>query len=386
MAGVSIAACAQYLNASRVVAVVVERFVYAALRPLLFALPPHEAHAAAMAALAPVEHVAPLRAVVRALLAPTDPRLAVRALGLTFPSPVGLAGGFDKNAHRSRALAALGFGFVELGTLTAQPQEPNPAPNMFRLPDDRALVNRLGFPNEGARAVCARIERRQVRRAGVPVGVSIGKSRAVALEPLEGAIEDYVASFREAARVADFVVVNVSSPNTKDLRAMQGAEIARRLFAEIARAKREKSVPVLVKIAPDLSDAEIESLLGVVEEAKLDGVVATNTTISRAGLRTSAATVEAIGAGGLSGPPLRARALEVVARVRARLGAAMTVIGVGGIESADDVIAFERAGANLVQLYTGFIYGGPLLPHTIARELSRRMDERGARSVAELVS
>ena len=333
-----------------------------------------------MAALGPIEHVAPLRAMVRALLAPTDPRLAVRALGLTFPSPLGLAGGFDKNARRARALAALGFGFLELGTVTAQAQQPNPTPNLFRLPDDRALVNRLGFPNEGAAAVCARIaKRRAARTRGVPIGVSIGKSRAVPLEPLAGALADYVASFREAARVADFVVVNVSSPNTKDLRAMQGAEIARALFAEIARAKREADsrVPVLVKIAPDLSDAEIEALLAVVEEAKLDGVVATNTTVSRAGLRTEAAKVEAVGAGGLSGPPLQARAIEVVARVRARLGAATTVIGVGGIESAEDVLAFARAGANLVQLYTGFIYGGPLLPHAIARELSARMEERG---------
>jgi dihydroorotate dehydrogenase len=362
--------------------------VYAALRPLLFALPPHEAHAAAMAALGPIEHVAPLRAMARALLAPTDPRLAVRALGLTFPSPLGLAGGFDKNARRARALAAIGFGFLELGTVTAQPQHPNPAPNLFRLPDDRALVNRLGFPNEGAQAVCARIAKRRLRGAGAPVGVSIGKSRGVPLEPLAGALADYVASFREAARVADFVVVNVSSPNTKDLRAMQGAEIARALFAEIARAKREADsrVPVLVKIAPDLSDAEIESLLAVVEEAKLDGVVATNTTVSRAGLRTEAARVEAVGAGGLSGPPLKARAIEVVGRVRARLGAATTVIGVGGIESAEDVLAFARAGANLVQLYTGFIYGGPLLPHAIAQELSKRMEERGARSIAEVAS
>jgi dihydroorotate dehydrogenase len=218
--------------------------------------------------------------------------------------------------------------------------------------------------------------------------VSIGKSRAVPLDPLEGALADYVASFREAARVADFVVVNVSSPNTKDLRAMQGGEIARALFAEIAGAKKEMEsrVPLLVKIAPDLSDAEIESLLAVVDEAKVDGVVATNTTVSRAGLRTDGAHVAAVGTGGLSGPPLKARALEVVARVRARLGARITVIGVGGIESADDVVGFARAGANLVQMYTGFVYGGPLLPHAISRELCTRMDARGASSLAELAN
>jgi dihydroorotate dehydrogenase len=349
-----------------------------------------------MAALGPLEHVAPLRAMTRAALAPSDPRLTVSALGLTFASPVGLAGGFDKNAHRARALAALGFGFLELGTVTAQAQTPNPAPNMFRLPADRAIVNRLGFPNEGASAVCARIAAGVRDDVGVPIAVSIGKSRAVPLDPLAGALGDYVASFREAARVADFVVVNVSSPNTKDLRAMQGAEIARALFAEIGRANEggnpagdgagKGRVPVLVKIAPDLSDPEIEALLAVVLEAKLDGVVATNTTIGRSGLRTDAATVEAIGAGGLSGPPLRARALDVVARVRARLGKETTVIGVGGVESAADVIAFARAGANLVQMYTGFVYGGPLVAHAIGKELSARMDAVGATSLAELAN
>jgi dihydroorotate dehydrogenase len=361
--------------------------VYALARPLLFALSPHAAHALASAALAPVEHVAPVRALVRALCAPGDPRLAVRTMGLLFPSPLGVAGGFDKNALRARALAALGFGSVELGTVTAQAQSENPRPNLFRLEADRALVNRLGFPNEGASAVCARIDARDVRRTGgVPIGVSIGKSRAVPLDPIEAAIADYAASFREAKRVADFVVVNVSSPNTKDLRAMQGADIARALLAELKRvnATTGKSVPLLLKVAPDLSDADLESLLAVVEEAKLDGVIATNTTIGRTGLSTGADRVAAVGAGGLSGPPLRARSLDVVSRVRARLGAGPTVVGVGGVERADDVLALVRAGADLVQMYTGFVYGGPFVARAIARDLSRRMDGAGAKSVAEL--
>jgi dihydroorotate dehydrogenase len=353
-----------------------------------------------MAALAPLEHVAPLRAIGRALCKTSDARLEVHALGLTFPSPLGVAGGFDKNAMRARALAALGFGHVELGTVTAQPQEANPLPNLFRLEHDRALVNRLGFPNEGATAVCARIAERRLRStSGVPVGVSIGKSRAVPLDPIEHAIADYASSFREARRVADFVVVNVSSPNTKDLRAMQGAEIARLLLTELSHindgaaaksadgaAAPAPRVPLLVKIAPDLSDAELEALLAVVEEAKLDGVIATNTTIARAGLRTPAAQVEAIGAGGLSGAPLRARALEVVARVRARLGGRVTVIGVGGVESADDVIALVRAGADLVQMYTGLVYQGPLVARRIARDLSRRLDDASATSLKQLAT
>ena len=246
--------------------------------------------------------------------------------------------------------------------------------------------------------MCARIASRRLRSTcGVPVGVSIGKSRAVPLDPIEHAIADYASSFREARRVANFVVVNVSSPNTKDLRAMQGAEIARRLLTELTYINEGASaesvamgtspaprVPLLVKIAPDLTDAEIEALLAVVEETKLDGVIATNTTIARAGLRTPAARIEAIGAGGLSGPPLRARALDVVARVRTRLGERVTVIGVGGVESADDVIALVRAGADLVQMYTGFVYGGPLVARRIARDLSRRLDAARATSLKAL--
>ncbi len=357
------------------------------VRPVLFAFPPGAAHGAAMTALAPVEYVAPLRAAVRGLMAPVDPRLAVRRMGIDFPSPVGLAAGFDKNAVRPRALAALGFGHLELGTVTAEPQEANPEPNQFRLPRDRALVNRLGFPNEGALAVATRLGVRRLGGGiGVPVGLSIGKSRRVPLEPLEGAVADYVASYHFAQAAADFIVVNVSSPNTPDLRAMQGAEIARTLLGALAaeRDRGERRVPTLLKIAPDLTDAELEALLAVVAETKLDGVVATNTTVSRAGLATPAAEVDAIGAGGLSGAPLKRRAREVVRRVRARLGPSVTVIGVGGVETGADAVALMRAGADLVQLYTGFIYRGPWTPRLLATEILAEVTREGARSVSEL--
>jgi dihydroorotate dehydrogenase len=354
--------------------------MYALLRPVLFALDPARAHALAMLALGPVEHLAPVRALVRAALRAPDARLEVRKMGLVFPGPVGLAGGFDKNAERARALASLGFGHVELGTVTAQAQEANPAPNLFRLPADRALVNRLGFPNEGASRVAVRIGKRKAG-IGVPVGISIGKSRSV---PVDRALDDYLASFRAVRPVADFVVVNVSSPNTKDLRAMQAADVARELFA--ALRKEDATVPLLVKIAPDLTDDAIDALCDVAMEAGLSGVVATNTTIAREGLATSRDVVEAIGAGGLSGPPLAARALSVVTRVRARVGAEACVIGVGGIDSADSALAMLRAGADLVQLYTGFVYRGPSLPRAIARGLSRRMDAEGVSSLAELVA
>jgi dihydroorotate dehydrogenase len=357
--------------------------MYRLLRPFLFALPPDVAHEMAMTALGPVEHVATLAALVRGVFgAPSDDRLTVRAMGLTFPTPLGLAGGFDKNARRPRALAALGFGHLELGTVTARAQAANPRPNLFRLPKDRALINRLGFPNEGAERVARRWA---AARSGVriPVGLSIGKSRAVAPDDLDAVVADYLASFDAVRAVADFVVVNVSSPNTAGLRAMQAREHARTLLG--ALRGRDPSARVLVKIAPDLDDAQLEDVLAVVDEVKLAGVIATNTTVARTGLRTPGEEVEALGAGGLSGPPVRARALEVVRRVRARLGRSVVVVGVGGVEGADDALALVRAGADLVQMYTGFVYGGPSAPARIARGIARALEHDGVRSIAEIV-
>jgi dihydroorotate dehydrogenase len=358
-----------------------------ALQPLLFLLPPDTAHELAMWALGPVEHLRWLRAAVRAAVAvapdsPDGRRIAVRRMGLDFPSVVGLAGGFDKNARRPRALGALGFGHLELGTVTARAQEANPAPNLFRLPADRALVNRLGFPNEGAERLAARL-RASRPGIGVPVGVSIGKSRAVAVDDTGAVVADYLAALDAVREVADFVVVNVSSPNTAGLRTMQAREHARSLLSALrARATGSR---LLVKIAPDLDDGQLEDILSVVEEVRLEGVVATNTTIARSDLTTDPKRVEAIGAGGLSGPPLRRRSLEVVRRVRARLGRDLVVIGVGGVETADHAMAMVRAGADLVQMYTGFVYGGPLAAARIGRELARRVEREGAASIADFV-
>src|ERR1700690_2798589 len=261
------------------------------IRPLLFLLPPDVAHTLGFAALAPVERFRPVRAFVCAAIAPArDERLVGRAMGLEFPNPLGLAARFDKNAPRPRALPALGFGHPAVGTVTAHPQAANPEPNLFRLPADRALVNRLGFPNDGADRVAARL---RAARGGVnvPVGVSIGKSRVVPADDLGAVIADYVASFDAVSDVADFVVVNVSSPNTAGLRAMQASEHARALLGTIAAraAARSPSVPLLVKIAPDLADAEVEDLLAVIEETGVAGVVATNTTVAREGLASGAA-------------------------------------------------------------------------------------------------
>lgn len=364
--------------------VVTRGVVYRILRPLLFSVSPRTAHATGMGALWALEHLAPWRATTKALLSHRDPSLHTTVMGLSFPSPVGLAGGFDKNAQRPRALASLGFGFLELGTITALPQAENPPPNLFRLAKDRAIINRLGFPNDGATYIAARLAG---RRLGVPVGISIGKSRPVPLEPLRGVIDDYLTSFRAVRDVADFIVVNVSSPNTKGLRALQGAEMAEQLLAALMEENRSqgRALPILVKIAPDLTDEDLLDLLDAIRSAKIAGVVATNTTLARSGLKTPARDVAAIGLGGLSGPPLRERAIGIVTTARARLGPDATVIGVGGIETAKDALAFIRAGANLVQLYTGFIYGGPMTPARITRGLARLVKQAGASNISELV-
>jgi dihydroorotate dehydrogenase len=353
------------------------------LRPVLFALPPGVAHALALAALGPVEHLAGVAAIVRALVAtPDDERIAVRVMGLRFPSPVGLAAGFDKNARRPRSMAALGFGHLELGTVTARAQAANPGPNLFRLPADHALLNRLGFPNEGAERLAARLGR--IRAAlKIPVGVSIGKSRAVPATDLKAVIADYGESLSHVSPVADFVVVNVSSPNTVGLRGLQAREHAFELLATLQRSA--PSTRMLVKVSPDLDDSELEELLSVVQQTGIAGVVATNTTLGREGLATAVRRLRAIGAGGLSGPPLRARAVHVVERSRARLGREAAIIGVGGVESAEHVLALMRAGANLVQMYTGLIYEGPAAPSRIARDLLRTVDRAAARDIVDLV-
>lgn len=360
--------------------------MYALVRSLLFALDPHASHALATAALAPLEHVGFLRSWVRALVGRAGPSLSVRALGLEFPSPIGLAGGFDKTAKVPRAWSALGFGFVEFGTVTAQAQEENPRPNLFRLPRDRALINRLGFPNPGAHVVAARLARvRASGGVGVPCAVSIGKSRVVAVDSMTNVIDDYVASFRAVRAVADFVVINVSSPNTKDLRAIQGAEHARVLLSALMDERAKGAyVPLLLKIAPDLDAASLEALLAVVSEVDLDGIVATNTTVARDHLVTDAARVAAIGAGGLSGPPLRRVALASVRRARAALGKTKTIIGVGGIESAADVLAYLEQGADLVQAYTGFVYGGPLWLRALHRDLRHHLQTRNMHQLSDV--
>ena len=312
-------------------------------------------------------------------LGPRDPVLRVRALGLSFPGPVGLAAGFDKDARGTRGLAALGFGFVEVGTVTARAQPGNPRPRMFRLTADRALVNRMGFNNAGAAAAAAQLGRSRGRRArgGPVVGVNIGKTRAV---PDADAAADYAASARAVAAVADYVVVNVSSPNTPGLRDLQAEDRLRPVLVAVRAAldaaspgRLQGRVPLLVKIAPDLADADVDAVADLALELGLDGIIATNTTVSRDGLASPAAEVAAAGAGGLSGPPLRARSLAVLRRLHARAGGRLVLIAAGGIETPDDAWERLQAGATLVQAYTAFVYGGPLWPRRMHAGLARRL-------------
>jgi dihydroorotate dehydrogenase len=340
-------------------------------RMVLRRVPAEAAHLAAFGLIRGVARVPGAARLLGRWLGPRDPVLRVRALGLSFPGPVGLAAGFDKDARGTRGLAALGFGFVEVGTVTARAQPGNPRPRMFRLTADRALVNRMGFNNAGAAAAAARLAR---ARGGPVVGVNIGKTRAV---PDADAAADYAASARAVAAVAGYVVVNVSSPNTPGLRDLQAADRLRPVLVAVRSALDAavpgRRVPLLVKIAPDLADADVDAVADVALELGLDGIIATNTTVSRDGLASPAAEVAAAGAGGLSGPPLRARSLAILRRLHARAGDRLVLIAAGGIETPDDAWERLRAGATLVQAYTAFVYGGPLWPRRMHAGLARRL-------------
>ncbi|MBG6217716.1 dihydroorotate dehydrogenase [Arthrobacter sp. CAN_A6] len=307
------------------------------------------------------------------------PRLRTTAFGLEFPSPFGLAAGFDKGGRGILSLTALGFGHVEIGTITGAAQPGNPRPRLFRLVEDRAVLNRMGFNNDGAAAVAPRLVSARTRleqRYGANrpiVGVNIGKTKNV---DLRHATADYLTSARELAPAADYLVVNVSSPNTPGLRLLQNVASLEPLLTAVREAADDaagRSVPLLVKIAPDLTDQDIDDVAGLALKLGLDGIVATNTTITRSGLRTDPEAVIALGVGGMSGAPLKARSMEVLKRLRAAVGENLAIVSVGGVEDADDVAARLAAGATLVQGYTAFLYEGPFWAARINRSLAKRL-------------
>lgn len=347
-------------------------------RFLLRRLDPERAHALATGALRLVRATPWGRAFVRRLIGPTASCLQTRAFGLSFPTPLGVAAGLDKGATWFADLAALGFGFVEVGTITARPQDGNPQPRVARVETDRALVNRMGFPNPGATVAAGEL----ARRARDPiVGVNIGKSAVV---PVEHAGDDYRETVRRLAPLADYLVVNVSSPNTPGLRDLHATERLRALVSAVRGELAEIgcSPPLLIKLGPDLDDDHVDAISSLAVELELDGVVAVNTTVDRSAL--TEASVPFAG-GGVSGAPLRARAVEVLRRIRLVVKDRCVIISVGGVQGAEDVWERILAGATLVQAYTAFVYSGPGWPKRVNRELAHKVRTAGASSIEQLI-
>lgn len=343
------------------------------VRPVLFRRDPEHAHEQAIVAMRRLAALSPLCRALEAIVSGCGAsRCPVEAFGLKFPNPVGLGAGFDKNAQAWLAAAALGFGHVEVGTITAKGQPGNPKPRVFRYPAYEAVINRMGFNNEGATAVAQRLARQPgLGQRRIPVGINLGKSKVTAIED---ATADYLESFAKLADYADYVVLNVSSPNTPNLRQLQDEARLKELLAAITSANRERStgagkkpLPVLLKIAPDLTWPQIDAVLGVIAEYGLDGIIATNTTLARPGFFGSVNE-----AGGLSGAPLRHRSTEIINYIYRATGGRLPIVGVGGITNVTSAAEKLDAGATLVQVYTGMIYRGPFFAAELARGLADR--------------
>ncbi len=341
--------------------------MYHVARPFLFGLDAERAHTLGLKSIDLAWRTGTSR-----LLAQRPEPLPTRAFGLTFPNPVGLAAGLDKNGAHIDALLALGFGFVEVGTVTPRPQAGNPKPRMFRLPEHNAIINRLGFNNEGVDALVRNVERAQ-RKHGL-LGINIGKNKDT---PNEDAASDYLHCLERVYPLADYITINISSPNTAGLRELQEEQALRQLIGslrdaqETLGAQHGKRVPLLVKVAPDLSDADIDAMTRVLSDLSVDGVIATNTTVTRVGVQNHALAGET---GGLSGAPLKEQATLVLRRLRTRLPESIPLIGVGGILSGADAVAKTVAGATLVQCYTGLIYRGPELIRESVETIRRRRE------------
>ncbi len=372
------------------------------IRPLLFRLPAERAHYWSMGLFSTAIMLPGVASWLRRWRL-DDARLETSLWGKRFRNPVGLAAGFDKDARWLAELALLGFGSIEVGSVTGQPQPGNPTPRLFRLPTDRAVINRMGFNNQGAVAMAQRLApSSEVFREQCVLGINLGKSKVV---PIEDAVQDYEFSFRTLFALADYFVVNVSSPNTPGLRTLQERQPLEALLHRLAEVNRELSSPyppdaihcdtdsvwtadrkpILLKIAPDLTREQLDEIAEIAQSPCVDGIIATNTTISRNGLQVSAAALDAIGSGGLSGRPLFETSCQVVARLYDRLQGAKPVIGVGGIFSGADAWQMMCSGAALVQVYTGLIYEGPMLVQRINRYLLEQLEQRGIASISQAV-
>jgi dihydroorotate dehydrogenase len=339
------------------------------VKPILFLFSPEKAHHITTFLLKLLLAVPGKRWFFNKLFVEKDPRLRRTVFGLTFENPVGLAAGFDKDGKHFRAMSALGFGFIEIGTVTPVAQEGNPKPRLFRLPQDEALINRMGFNNEGVEALVERLKKNKPRN--LIIGGNIGKNKNT---PKEQATRDYAICFEALFPYVDYFVVNVSSPNTPGLRALQEKEPLTELLAHLQRLNHQKEYPkpLLLKIAPDLTDEQLDDILDIVQSTRIAGVIATNTTISRSHLATNPSTIQAIGSGGLSGRPLRERSTGVIRYLSEKSGGKLAIIGVGGIASAEDALEKLNAGAALIQVYTGLIYEGPGLVKRINKALIQR--------------
>lgn len=337
------------------------------LKPILFLFSPEKAHHLTMAMFKFFLALPFVPSFFRKLYCVENQSLRVNILGLSFPNPIGLAAGFDKDGKYYHAMSHLGFGFIEIGTVTPKGQEGNPSPRLFRLPEDEALINRMGFNNDGADVLAERLAT-QGKPKNCILGINIGKNKVT---PNEDADRDYVYCFEKLFPFADYFVVNVSSPNTPDLRALQDKEPLLKLLSTLQTLNHQKAnpKPILLKIAPDLNETQLFDIVDIIKETKLAGVIATNTTISRTNLKTAAAKIDAIGAGGLSGKPVKNRSTEVIRFLRQQLSKEVVIMGVGGIQAAADAKEKLEAGADLVQVYSGLVYEGPMMVRRILKGL-----------------
>lgn len=343
--------------------------MYQLLKPLLFKLDAEKAHKLVAKSWNTICSIPILSSLLKSYYTVSSPALERKVFGITFPNPVGLAAGFDKDGKYIKSMSALGFGFIEVGTVTPKPQEGNPQPRLFRLPKDKGLINRMGFNNDGLDALVKRLK--SMDRSKIIIGGNIGKNK---ITPNADAISDYEISFDALHPYVDYFVVNVSSPNTPNLRELQDKEPLTKLLSTLIdkNKTKENPKPILLKIAPDLTTGQLDDIIDIATELELSGIIATNTTISRDDLVTDNEVVANIGNGGLSGAPVKDRSTEVIRYISQKSNGAITIIGVGGICSAEDAIEKIEAGASLIQVYSGMIYAGPGLIKSINKEIAKK--------------